>query len=100
MSKKILLATSLISLFTLADAQKPVTKQEFINVNRFVMYQIGFGLPQGFHDPEWDNVGFSKPQKQVLKAICLKGKYNPKNGDAKYVSPIWADSLLEMYHWN
>lgn len=109
MFKKILLATSLISLFTLVDAQKSInkseienksiTKFEFIENNRVMMYLVGIGLPDEFQTGEWDKIGISKKQKEVLKNICLNGKYDPNNGDSKYVSPLWADSLLEMYGW-
>ncbi len=99
MFKKILLATSLISLFALTDSIS--SRDTFLDDNRVSMYYLWkMGLPKDFHTREWDNVGFSKKQKEVLKNICLNGKYNPSNGDSKYVSPIWADELLETYGWN
>jgi len=99
MFKKILLAASLISLFTLKDAHL-MTLHDFVKQNRALSYYLGYGLPKDFHKQEWDNVGFSKKQKEVLKTICLEGKYNPINGDIKYVSPEWADEVLEIYAWN
>ena len=101
MLKKVLLATSLIYLSTLVDSALTKTKEEFFQDNRISMYYLfNLGLPKDFHTREWDNVGFSKKQKEVLKAICLEGKYNPQSTDIRYISPEWADEILETYGWN
>src|SRR3989338_9533437 len=99
MLKEILLATSLISLFTVADAQRVMTKAEFIQFNRINMYYSGVGLPYTPLDPEWDKTELSRRRREVLERTCLKGKYNLKE-DPEYVSPLWADSLLEIYSWS
>lgn len=100
MLKKLLLAASLISIVNLFD--RPVFNfDEFIEENRISMYQKGVGLPEDFHTPEWDkaNPEFTKKQKEVIKNICLNRIYDPNSKDANYVSPEWADSLLEAYIW-
>lgn len=100
MFKKILLASSWISLFALTDSIN--SRDTFLDDNRIMMYYLAFGLPEGFNTKEYDKIlpEFTRKQKEVLKNICLEGKYNPENGDSKYVSPIWADELLETYGWN
>ena len=100
MLKKLILATSLISLFALTDSISP--KDTFLDDNRVSMYYLDFGLPEGFNTKEYDKIlpEFTRKQKEITRTICLEGKYNPENGDSKYVSPIWANELLETYGWN